>query len=73
MPNMQSKNRSNNNTRMQDVGATFSNNKVVKQVSSIKNIITIVPYAFVCKIHIVRIVIVCCKFLMDNPFIITLF
>ncbi|XP_070160327.1 uncharacterized protein [Polyergus mexicanus] len=34
MSNMQNKNRNNNNTRMQDVEATFSNNKVVKQVTN---------------------------------------
>lgn len=67
MPNIQNKNRSSNNTRMQDVRATFSHNKVLKQVSSIINIITMVRYyTFACKIHVVWIAIVCYKFLMNN-------
>jgi len=65
MPNVQNKNRSSNNTRIQDAGATLAHNKVLKQVSS-KLHYYMRYYIFASKIHIVWIAIACCKFLMYN-------
>lgn len=52
MPNIQNKNRS-NNIRIQNAGVTLAHNKVLKQVSSIINFITMMRYyTFASKMHV---------------------